>query len=129
MKLCIDWTFFLDVNTEAKCIKLVERIRIALGLPLENVKMERYWKDKQLFRVLAASCLDAPTATDGFYSIMKAVNGLSHRWIVNGPTEGGVWEFAGDASPDSLRISGIKLISFSTVGTPQTSQDVMAAHA
>jgi hypothetical protein len=89
--------------------------------------MERYWKDERLFRAMATTCLEVLTATDGFYGIMKAVNGLARLWIVNGPTEGELWEFAGEANPGSIRIVGVEAISFSTTGGQVKSETSIAA--
>ena len=127
--LCTDWTFFLAVTTDKKCEKLVEKIHRSLELPLEEIKAERYWKDEHLYRVLAKSCIDVSTPTDGFYAIMKAVNGLAGRWTVNPPTEGGQWEFAGDASEGAIRIPGVKSVNFTTVGNQNKEAGAVALHA
>ncbi len=130
MRLCIGWTVFLRVTTGAKCEKAIEKIRHALGLPLEIGLMEPYWKDKQnLYKVLATTCVDAASTTDAFYRIMKAANGVARFWTVNGPSESGAWEFAGTASPGSAKIQEIDSVSFSTTENQSQANDAIAARA
>lgn len=126
--LCIDWTFFLSVTTDRKCEKLIEKIHQSLHLPLQQTTAERYWKDEHLYRVIGSSSIEVPTATDGFYAVMKAVGGLASRWTVNSPMESGVWEFAGDAGPNDIRIPGVKFASFSTIGNQKQAEGAVALH-
>ncbi len=129
MKLCISLTAFLRVTTDAKCNKAIEKIRRALGLSVNVDLMEPYWKDKRLYRVLATTCIDAASAADGFYKIMKALNGVARLWTVNGPNESGIWEFSGTSSPDSAQIQEVDSISFSTVGSPSQTNEAVATCA
>jgi len=114
MSVCVEWTLFLHVATAEKCQRVVEKISVALGLPLDIRKADPYWKDASLFKVDAKSCIDAPNNQDAFYRILKAANGVSLRWTVTGPYEGQAWEFAGTADEQSIRIQGVKSMSFSS---------------
>ena len=112
MDFCVDWTLFVKVSTSQKCERIIDTVQKALGISFSQVTKDRYWKDKSLFKVDAKSCVTAPATKDAFYAIMTAANGLARRWVVNGPTEGGIWEFAGTAEKSSIRIQGIESIDF-----------------
>ena len=119
MRLCISWTAFLRVSTDAKCDKAIEKIRAGLGLPFDVDTKESYWKDRQLYKVLATTCIEAASSIDGFYSIMKALSGVARLWTVNGPSEDGAWEFSGTTSTGSEKIQEVDSISFSTIESNQ----------
>lgn len=120
MAFCIDWTIFAKVATEQKCRRIIEAAENAIGQRFSEISIERYWKDPSLFKVDAKCCVEAATVRDAFYSIITTANGLAHRWIVNGPTEGHVWEFSGSADKGSIRVQGIESADFRSTSTFQS---------
>lgn len=115
MSIGLNWNVFLRVSTEAKCNKAIEKIRHALPLSFEVQSKESYWKDQHLYKVIATSGVDAATPGEGFYKIMKALNGIARSWTVRPPVEGDVWEFSGASAPNSATIPEIDSVSFSTI--------------
>jgi hypothetical protein len=131
MRFNVDWTFFLEVTTQQKCEKLLDQVSQSLGFPFSNLKIEPYWKERGTFKVIAQSSFDAPAAKDGLFDIMMLLNRLASTWVVKAPTLEDLWTFSGMAQPETLRIQGIKSITFES--TAQATQapmlvDSVAAH-
>lgn len=119
MTFNINWTFFLNVGSVPKSQRIVDKINNLMEWPLVDIKIERYWKDKTLYKVSAKSSFEAATARDAFYNTMHSANVIARTWTINGPSHDASWEFGGVASPGSCQISGVDSASFSasTVGT------------
>jgi hypothetical protein len=129
MSIGLNWNVFLRVSTEAKCDKAIEKIRHALPLSFKVQSKESYWKDRHLYKVIATSGVDAATPSEGFYRIMKALNGIARSWTVRPPVEGEVWEFSGASAPNSATIPEIDSVSCSTIESNrnQTFGDALTA--
>jgi len=122
MKVNIDWCFFFEVNSEQKAKKLIEKISASMGLPFDQVKAERYWKDKALFRVGAKSKFEVATPKDELYEIMMTAGRIARAWTVSAPSEEDILEFGGTTQPGSVRIPGVDSISFRVV-RPESDQE------
>jgi len=127
MQYYIRWTFFVEVNREEKCLRLLERISEEIGSDLEETKVERYWKIESLFRATAQSSFDASSADEAAGRVLVMANKLAHRWIVGGPHAGDLArEFRGQNDPGSLRISGIHSISFESTAVQESQRSAPA---
>ncbi len=105
----------------------MDTVRQTLGLGLEIVNREQYWKDSELFRVNARTCISASDAKEAFYRTMTAANSIAQRWVINGPHDAGMWEFAGSADKPSIRIPGVELIDFRSDSTIEVSPAKLAS--
>jgi hypothetical protein len=124
MKIKNDWTFFLKVSSPAKAEKLVPRLIEVVGLPLSVTGIERYWKDKSLFKVSAHVELRAVSPPDAFYTVMQAASRLAGSWTIAGPHgDDDFWEFGGTASQGTLRLPGVDSVVFNASFAPTPAED------
>ncbi|HQU41280.1 MAG TPA: hypothetical protein PK867_00650 [Pirellulales bacterium] len=112
---------FLNTATPDKARKAVDKIADALSLDLSGAKIERYWKDKDLFKVNATSRVEGATPADAFYRIMGTMRGIATRCVITLPDEDGIFEFGGAVNPGESRLQGIESVSFNVceVAEPQ----------
>ena len=113
MKFYIDWNFLLAVTNQQKCDKVMTKIANLLGTAFSEVKSERYWKEKALYKVRAHSTFDASNSKDALDATMRTIGLLSPAWIVVVPSDDESWEFGGTSSPGAVSLQGIDSISFS----------------
>jgi hypothetical protein len=124
MQVLIHWNIFANVNSEQKCRKVITSIEKALGSNFANLKIEKYWKDKHLFKVQAISKIDVRSDRDGFFDIMTKAGHLSRSWSISTPSENSPLEFGGASQPGSGIIPGIDSVAFDVARSD--SPDVLA---
>jgi hypothetical protein len=120
MKFYVEWQFFLAVASQEKCAKLVDKISGVLGVNLNEVKSERYWKESAVYTVGAQSSFEAANPKDALDAIMKTIKSLAPTWIVTVPSDDDSWEFAGRSNPGAIHLSGVNSVSFSVLTVKNT---------
>ncbi|HEY5313167.1 MAG TPA: hypothetical protein VIK18_11635 [Pirellulales bacterium] len=128
MQLLIYWNIFADANSDQKCRKLIEKFESAIGMALKDATIERYWKDKALFKVHALSRLDIQSNKDGFFTVMTKAGQLFRTWIIKPPSEEWPWQFGATSQAASGRIPGIDSVFFEAevANDPRASEIVHA---
>lgn len=112
MQFAVLWNIFVDANSDQKCRKLLSKVEQAIGIPLAEAKIEKYWKDKTRFKIQAVSRIDVPSNKDGFFTVMTKAGHLSRAWVISAPAEDLPLEFSGTSQPGSGLIPGIDSVFF-----------------
>lgn len=107
MTFKVDLTVFLNTPTPEKARKIVDKIAAATSLDVSGAKVERYWKDKELFKATVSLPFRGMTPRNAFFKVLSRLKPIASRWVVTIPDEEDDFEFSGAVNKGESRIQGI----------------------
>ncbi|MCJ7780741.1 MAG: hypothetical protein MUQ27_07935, partial [Acidimicrobiia bacterium] len=81
----VRWHAFLDAASTDRAQSIVRRIGEAVGLEIETVSVERYWKDPSLMDVRMRSPFVTGAAEEAHAHINDAMSRLTSTFISSAP--------------------------------------------
>lgn len=113
MTIRVRWTMYLKAKNVPKCEKLLNRFQDVAGISLSNIQTEKYWKDEELYRVMADSSIESDDPAGIVLSLLNSCGGVAHGCYVGRPMyDGASFEFQGDIRSDALTMPGIQSVAF-----------------
>lgn len=89
------WVVHVRANREANARRVIKRVVAAIGRPVEERSLERYWKIREQYVAVFATPLDALAAPEAIFQTMLSVQQIGSGWLVLGPHRigGESWAF------------------------------------
>jgi hypothetical protein len=113
MTVKVRWTMYLKAKNVPKCEKLINRFQDGTGISLSSIQSEKYWKDEEMYRVVADSSIESDDPAGITLTLLDACGRVAHGCYVGRPMyDGGSFEFQGDIRSDAITIPGIQSITF-----------------
>lgn len=112
MIIAINFTFFVKAKNKDKALKIFNSIKNKI-LEIQEVSLEPYWKEKNMFVIKAIYPLDIVDPEHAVFTTLSIVNILSNDINIQGPIvfEDGSLIFSGYCNKTT--ISGLDFFTFS----------------
>lgn len=86
MKFKIEWTVFLRVKDERKATKVLTNIEEKIGLKVEGNKIEKYWKDKTLWKAdFITYYSNEMNVQEAVFTTLELLNEVGSEWSIHSP--------------------------------------------
>jgi hypothetical protein len=105
----VAWRLFVRAKRETNARRVLQRVTAALGLPAQEVSVERYWKDPEQYVLRFSTPLDAATPADAVFKTILAAGQIGSGWNVSlQSSANGSWEFIMLKPNGHFSISGVE---------------------
>lgn len=104
----VQWRIMLNTRQQEKAERLVGRVSDALGVAIEALEMEPYWKDRDTTEARFRTGLNVDSPADAVFALLLQASRVSSGWQTSGPQsyEGDLWEFEALSASGSL-VTGV----------------------
>jgi hypothetical protein len=108
----IEWTLFLNVSSVQKCEKIIDELKDRIP-NLNTEKIEKYWKEIGLYRVVLKSSTKVETTfvdkDKRLLIVLELIYKLADQWTLSNPFDD---EFCGMAVRNFIKNPAIHSIDF-----------------